>query len=117
MKQLCLVSIVFLVFSLSVTARAGEWCLWQYEISPHESKKLFLLEEFETLEKCQDGAKKTADLTFSWARHDETIKYDTVGRTVNPDGVIFIYKTGVFYRTEYWCYSSSMMPSEPCPTP
>jgi hypothetical protein len=116
MKKLCLMCLFSAILLIAVIAQAGEWVLWEFEhkVSKDgsESKKPLPLEEFQTLKACQAASAKTAYGTYAWAKKIETVKNESVARTINPDGVIYQYITGQSVHADYRCYPFGAVPSE-----
>lgn len=101
---------LFLVF-ISSTAQAGEWVLWRCEFFSNANiNPPIPLTEHKTLKACQNASKQEADTTFSWAKNNESVKTETVMRSLNPDGVIYTYKTGPNVTTEFRCYPYGVVP-------
>lgn len=103
---------IFLVV-LSANAQAGEWVLWQNEISPGTNSitKLPLpLSEHKTLKACQDAAAQNAIYIASWAKKNDTVETDSVQRFITPDGIFYKYKSGLTMQQEYRCYPYSVVP-------
>ena len=111
MKKTLLI-FLFLVF-ISASAQAGEWVLWQNEISPGTNAIIKLplpLSEHKTLKACQDAAAQNAVNIASWAKKNDTVETDSVQRFIAPDGAFYKYKDGLSIQFEYRCYPFGAVP-------
>jgi hypothetical protein len=102
-----------LLILIPIKAQAGEWVLWQYEsLSDSLVNPPIPLTEHKTLNACQNASKQVADARFSWAKNNETVKTETVMRSLSPDGAIYTYKKGPNVTAEFRCYPSGVVPTQ-----
>jgi hypothetical protein len=95
------------------TAFAGDWVLWQCEvISGAETNPPIPLTEHKTLKACQDASAQVADTTFAWAKKNDTVQTESVKRSMNPNDVLYTYKTGFAANAEYRCYPFGVVPTQ-----